>query len=261
MMKKNILARCIIIISLFFIFSSSLGNQKNESRIDSFEDKSVIIFTFPSFFESELTEKYVNVITKRLSFISKSPVNVEMKDRRVIFSFRKGNLTDEEIFLLNTELLENFEMKFYDVITKKDSFSKFVLRPDNYDHIGKDKSLNLIATFPEPFLVITHKDLSKFYLDKMKINGKDKFVLRFELNEDNLVLKKKTEKLSADGKGMMYYAINHGNAGVVYVLWKLVNKFTINIEYEEDGRIMEMKYMYPLPESTPPQPAEGELCP
>lgn len=253
MMKKNISACYIIIISLFFIFSSSSGNQKKELRIDSLENKSEIIFTFPSFFESKLTENYVNVITKRLTFLSKSPVNVEIKDRTVVFSFRKGNLTDEEIFLLNTELLENFEMKFYDVITKKDSFTKFVLRPNNYDNIGKGKSLNLIATFPEPFLVISHRDLSKFYLDKMKINGNDKFVLRFELNEDNLVLEEKTEKLSADGKGMMYYAINHGNSGVVYVRWKLENKFTINIEYEEDGRIMEMKYRYPLPESTTPQ--------
>ncbi len=243
---KKIIFLCFFVASfLFFIVYNNI--QKEDKKLIS-SGLAEISFSFPSSLEEKIVESSIDVIKKRLAFISHNDqVKIQRNGRDVVFSFVKSeDITDDDVLFLNTELLSNFNLKFYDTFN---GAGKALIVPDSTGNLGDGKALKLTAISPVPFLTFQSKDISRFYMDTMKINGEDVFVLRVYLNMKSRILENKSDIFSQKGGGVIYYRFNGNSSGVLYVNQKISDHFTIPLA--DDGyweRFLEMQYKYPLPQ-------------
>lgn len=246
---KKIIFLCFFVASfLFFIVYNNI--QKEDKKLIS-SGLAEISFSFPSSLEEKIVESSIDVIKKRLAFISHNDqVKIQRNGRDVVFSFVKSDFNDEaELLVLSLELLKNVDLKFYEVLGEDNDkdISEIELRPDNMDNVENGRTLKLLAVSSTPFLTLSSNDISRLYLDKIKVNGDPAFMLRVALKEKSHVLENKTNALARKG-GMIYFQFNNGDAGGMYVQQKISDEFSIPVNYEDMAEFLEMQYKYPLPE-------------
>ena len=228
--------------------SSIIAGDKPQEELIS-EGWSQLSYVFPSSIPEAELKEYVEVVRKRLAFLSEAEVIVKKEEGKTIFSYKRNATTDNDHILLEYDLLTDFKIQFYSVkgsaiAQKEDHF--ILVSGISIADISESEPIRLEMIAEESFLELNTQDIAEIKPLVVKEDGRDSLSLAVVLKQKNTILSEKT-KLLSQKRELVYYQISDYITGAAFVFAELSDAFTLSLKSEYPFKILEMQYKYPLP--------------